>query len=152
MLSISSRIFEKLVYRRLITFGNKHNILYSSPWRFRSRHSTQHATLEILNDILTNFDKGQFTFCLFIDFKKAFDKVNYDIVLSKLENYGFRGVVNDSFKSYLIGCRQYTTANMVICLMLIKPSVEYPKVPWWDPCFFSCIYIYIYIYIYIWSI
>ena len=35
-------------------------------------HSTQYAThLEILNDILTNFDKGQFTCCLFIDLKKA---------------------------------------------------------------------------------
>ena len=111
LLPIFNRIFEKLVYKRLIKFVNKHNILYSSQYGFRSRHSTQHATLEILNDILSNFDKGQFTFCLFIDLKKAFDTVNYDILLSKLENYGFRGVVNDWFKSYLIGTRQYKTVN-----------------------------------------
>ena len=85
--------------------------LYSSQYGFRSRHNTQHATLEILNDILTNFDKRQFTFCLFIDLKKAFDTVNYDILLSKLENYGCRGVANDWFRSYLIGRRQYTTVN-----------------------------------------
>ena len=109
MLSIFNRIFEKLVYKRLIKFVNKHNILYSSQYGFRSRHSTQHATLEILNDILSNFDKGQFTYCLFIDLKKAFDTVNYDILL--LENYGFRVVVNDWFKSYLIGRGQYTTVN-----------------------------------------
>ena len=41
----------------------------------------------------------------------AFDTVNYDTLLSKLKNYGFRGVVNDWFKSYLIGRRQYTTVN-----------------------------------------
>ena len=108
---LTTRIFEKLVYKRLIKFVNKHYILYSSQYGFRNRHSTQHATLEILNVILSNFDKGQFTFCLFIDLKKAFDTVNYDILLSKLENYGFRGVVNDWFKSYLIGRRQYTTVN-----------------------------------------
>ena len=78
LLSIFNRIFEKLVYKRLIKFVNQHNILYSSQYGFRSRHSTQHATLEILNDIRTNFDKGHFTFCLFIDLKKAFDTVNYD--------------------------------------------------------------------------
>ena len=69
LLSIFNRVFEKLVYQRLIKFVNKHNVLYSSQYGFRSRHSTQHATLEILNDILSNFDKGQFTFCLFIDLK-----------------------------------------------------------------------------------
>ena len=56
LLSIFNRIFEKLVYKRLIKFVNKHNTLYWSQYGFRSRHSTQHATLEILNDILTNFD------------------------------------------------------------------------------------------------
>ena len=93
----------------VIKFVNKQNILYSSQYGFHSRHSTQHASLEIPNDILTNFDKDNFAFCLFIDLKKAFDTVYYDILLSKLENYGFKGVVNDWFKSYLIGRRQYTT-------------------------------------------
>ena len=72
---LTTRIFEKLVYKRLIKFLNKHYILYSSQYGFRNRHSRQHATLEILNDILTNFDKGQFTFCSFIDLKKTFDTI-----------------------------------------------------------------------------
>ena len=70
--SIFNRIFENLVYKRLIKFVDKHSILYSSQYGFRGKHSTQHATLEILKDILTNFDKGQFTCCLFIDLKKGF--------------------------------------------------------------------------------
>ena len=111
------------------------HILHSSQYGFRNRHSAQHATLEILNDILTNFNKGQFTFCLFIDLKKAFETVNCGILFSKLENYGFNGVVNDWFKLYLIGCRDSTRLSMVIYLMPIKPSVEYLKAP----CFFSCI-------------
>ena len=48
---------------------------------------------------------------LFIDIKKAFHMVDYGILLSKLESYDYRGVVNDWFKKYLIGHRQYTTVN-----------------------------------------
>ena len=111
LLSICNTIFHKLVYKRLIKFVDKHNILFSSQYGFCSKHRTQHATLEILNDNLTNCDKGQFTFCIFIDLKKAFNTVNYDILLSKLESYGFREVINDWFRSYLIGHTQYATVN-----------------------------------------
>ena len=55
--------------------------------------------------------KANSLFVYLLTCKKAFDTVNYDILLSKLKNYGFRGVVNDQFKSYLIGRRQYTTVN-----------------------------------------
>ena len=80
---LTTRIIEKLVYKRLIKFLNKHYILYSSQYEFCNRHSTQHATLEILNEILSSFDKGQLTFCLFIDLKKTFDRVNYDLFFSQ---------------------------------------------------------------------
>ena len=60
------------------------------------------------------FDKGQFTCYLIIDLKKAFDAVTYNILLSKHESCGFRGVVNDWFRSYLIGRRQYTIVNVYI--------------------------------------
>ena len=61
LLSIFNRRFEKLVCKRFIKFVNKHNTLYSSQYGFHRRHSTQHATLEILNDILTNFDQKKKT-------------------------------------------------------------------------------------------
>lgn len=96
----STEYLKSWFIKRLVKFVNKHNILYSSQYGFRSKLSTQHAVLKILFDIFTNFDNGQFTqftFCLFIDFKKAFDTVNYEILLSKLENYGFRGIVNNWF-------------------------------------------------------
>ena len=62
LLSIFNGIFEKLVYKRLFKFVNKNNILYSSQHGFCSRHSTQHAALEILNDLLTNCDGKFFYF------------------------------------------------------------------------------------------
>ena len=80
---LTTRLFEKLVYKRLIKFVNKHYILCSSQYGFCNRHSTLQATLEILNEVLSSFDKGQLTFCLFMDLKKAFDTVTYDIFFSQ---------------------------------------------------------------------
>ena len=70
LLSIFNRIFEKLVYKRLIKFVNKHNILYSSQYGFRSRHSTQHATLEILNDIFLILIKANSLFVYLLTWKR----------------------------------------------------------------------------------
>ena len=81
---------------------------------FRSKHSTQHAVLDIVNTILQNMDNGKFSCGVFIDLKKAFDTVNHEILLAKLENYGIRGVINSWFRSYLTDRKQTTEVNNVV--------------------------------------
>ena len=46
---------------------------------------------------------------IFLDFTKAYDVINHDILLHKLESYGVRGLLNAWFKSYLSGCSQYVS-------------------------------------------
>ena len=106
LLSIYNRIFEKLIYARLTKFINKNNIIYNLQYGFRSKHSTQHAILDIVNNIHNCMDSGNYTCGIFIDLKKAFDTVNHSILLAKLENYGIRGLINTWFKSYLTDRRQ----------------------------------------------
>ena len=67
-----------------------------------------HATLDIINSIQTNMDKGLFSCRIFLDLKKAFDTVDHNILLGKLQYYGFRGIINNWFSSYLSERKQTT--------------------------------------------
>ena len=95
LLSNFNRIFEKLIYVRMSSFINKHDLLYTAQYGFRKSYSTQHPILDIVNTIQSNMDKGHYSCGIFIDLKKAFDAVNHNIHLSKLRHYGFRGVISD---------------------------------------------------------
>ena len=108
LLSNFNRIFEKLVYSRMESFIEQNNLLSPSQYGFRKAHSTQHAILDIVSTIQENMDKRLFSCGVFIDLKKAFDTVDHKILLHKLNHYGFRGVTNKWFSSYLDGRTQTT--------------------------------------------
>ena len=70
-----------------------------------------HALLDITNSALDNIEKKLYTGLVFLDLTKAFDTVNHLILLYKLEHYGIRGIVNNSFGSFLSNRNQYVTIN-----------------------------------------
>ena len=96
-------------------FIDEHELLSPYQYGFRRLHSTDHAILDIVNTIQSNMDKKLFSCGVFIDLQKAFDTVNHDILLQKLHFYGFRGIINTWFKSYLHGRLQTTQIGENIC-------------------------------------
>ena len=111
LLSNVNKIFEKLVYKRVYTFLNIHNCIYDLQFGFRSNHSTHHALLSLTENIRESLDQSKFACGMFIDLQKAFDTVDHQILLAKLNHYGIRGKAHEWFKSYLSNRQQFVSIN-----------------------------------------
>ena len=111
LLSILNKITEKIMYKRLINFLNKHHILYDYQFGFRENHSTSLALIEIIDNIQKALENGKLVAGLFLDLSKAFDTVDHKILLDKLHHYGIRGLALQWFRNYLDNRKQFTHAN-----------------------------------------
>ena len=96
-----SKVFEQIVHKRVYDFLISHNIIYEHQFGFQKNKSTSLAVLDIYSKLIKSIQNKESSCCIFLDFPKAFDTVNHEILLSKLEHYGITGIVNDWFRSYL---------------------------------------------------
>ena len=107
ILSSVNKIFEKILYTRLIKYIDKFQLLYKYQYGFRKKHSTEQSLIEFVDKIRFNIEEKSLTCGIFIDLSKAFDTVDHNILISKLEHYGIRGIALNLFKSYLTNRKQY---------------------------------------------
>ena len=109
LLSNLNKILEKLVFSRMYRFLEDYNCIYSLQFGFRAKHSTNHALIDITEKIRNALDNKNHVCGVFVDLQKAFDTVNHNILLSKLNHYGIRGTANDWLSSYLSNRSQYVS-------------------------------------------
>ena len=102
-----NKIFEKLLHERLMNFLVEENILTPRQFGYRKKHNTIHGVLNLTEEIKSILDSQKVCSALFIDLKGAFDTIDIDIMLEKLEHYGIRGTALELFKSYLSNRKQY---------------------------------------------
>ena len=111
LLPAFSKIFEKAVFIQLCEYFNKSNLLYKSQCGFRTLHSTELASLEIIDIIGKDLDNGKWPIVVFLHLSKAFDTLDHTILLDKLLYYGIRGTELAWFKSYLTNRTQFVSYN-----------------------------------------
>ena len=111
LLSIFSKIFEKLMQRRLQEFLETSEVLFCMQFWFRSGHSTEHALISLTESIKITIDNNRLGCGIFIDLQKAFDTINHEILLKKQEHYGIRDTALAWFESCLINRRQMVSIN-----------------------------------------
>ena len=111
VLPFFSKIFEKIVSIYMIDFLEDNNLFYDNQFGFRKFHGTNHAIITLVEKVSKALDTGKFVIGVFLDLKKAFDTVNHDILMKKLECYGIRGKLFNWLKSYLENRNQYVHYN-----------------------------------------
>ena len=83
-----SKILERVMYNCLLKFLNAFKILSDNQYGFRKHHSTGYALACLYDKISSAIENKEYTVGIFIDLSKAFDTVDHDVVISKLEHYG----------------------------------------------------------------
>ena len=111
LLSVFSKIYEKVIYTRIYLYLVKNNLIYEKQFGFRSNHSVNHAIISITEYIRGLIDKGEYVCGIFVDLEKAFDTVHHEILCDKIKTYGLRGNINNLLRSYLSNRKQYVSIN-----------------------------------------
>ena len=101
ILSSFSKVLEKVIYKQLQDHLNKHSILAQEQFGFRSDFTTHKAIYKLINETLNALNSKLIVGGIFFDLEKAFDCLNHDILLSKLQFYGVNGITRSWFVSYL---------------------------------------------------
>lgn len=106
-----NKIFEKLIYSRLVDYLDHISFFHSRQYGFRSGASTTTCAIDLLEHVYHEINKGNIVTGVFLDLSKAFDMVIHDKLLLKLDACGIRGVPADLISNYLSGRDQYVTLS-----------------------------------------
>ena len=119
-----SKVFEKVIFNQLYDYFDTYKLFYNSQYGFRKNHSTELATIELVDKVTHEMDIGNLPMCIFLDLSKAFDTLNHIILLNKLKYYGLNGTSLTLFENYLTNRQQYVQYDDVDSeLLYIKTGV-----------------------------
>jgi len=111
-----SKICEKIISKRLLSYINKHEIFNPAQYGFRKNHSTYMAMLNLYDKVSKAVDKNEYSIGIFIDLSKAFDTINHDILIKN-----WRCMALEEFLTYSLKVILTIENNMCIIIIVFLP-------------------------------
>ena len=137
MLGNLSKIFEKVIQKRLIRHLEKFSLLTENQFGFRRKKDTVQAATLLWKTIQSNWATKTNSMGIFLIFRKAFDTVDHEILLTKLHSLGVRGNVHSLMASFLTERKQFVIVNSETSnLQIVKRGV--PKGQISERFYFLC--------------
>ena len=107
-----SKLLERVVLKQLNSHLASNNLLEKNQSAYRQGHSTETALLDVTSSLLENTDNGMVSILSLLDLSAAFDTIDQDILLKRLEtSFGIEGIALKWFKSYMTGRKQTVCVN-----------------------------------------
>ena len=113
-LPVFDKIIETIVLEQVQQYLKKEKILSNDQHGFREKHNCETAVLTLINKWINNIEDNKVIITVFLDFKRAFETVNRDILLEKLKRYGFGNHEVRWFGEFLSGRSQQTIINGIL--------------------------------------
>ena len=101
----------------------KSNLFHEKQFGFQASNSTEHVVIQLISQILDAFNENKYTLGIFIDLSKAFDTVDHNILLKKLDMYGIKGKNLKWFHSYLTNRKQFIKCDQNTDLEVLRCGV-----------------------------
>lgn len=106
-----NKVFEKMIVNRLNNFFASSGYLYQHQFGFRTGSSSETAVVELVDEISSSLDQRHLAGTVFLDLSKAFDSIDHNMLLNKLDYCGVRGLANQLIRSYLSNRYQQVVIN-----------------------------------------
>ena len=100
------KMLDKTIFNQLHDYFQDNKLYCKNQYGFRRNYSTEYAALELIDQVILDMDKSEISFSIFIYLSKAFDTLDHNILINKLQYYGIKDTALYLFQSYLSNRRQ----------------------------------------------
>ena len=105
------KLFERIIRKKMVAFIEQNDLLSPNQHGFRSGRNCLTQLLHHIDEIMCDLDSDDNADVLYLDFSKAFDKVDHNILLRKLQSYGIKGKLYNWISAFLTGRKQYVIVD-----------------------------------------